>query len=124
MFYKLYKALQHTYEIKPYAKSKKADGCDHDWEVVKETYAYYKWFYGNQNVNKSETNKPFFSIHNHRVYPKNKVCLKCGECDKQIERWENRYKEQQRKEANDKKEKRRRKAWAKQLWEDGCKNGS
>lgn len=102
-------------------KNKTDMECYHDWELIEnKSNEYYKvWssyiglhstIYNIHKTSPSLWKQPAHSI----VWPENTVCLKCGECDNQADRWKRKY-------HNDIKEKRRRKIWAKQLWEDGCK---
>lgn len=98
--------------------------CDHDWEVVK-TYPLWKTEFSTGNILYHKR------LPSHRFCPlnfykqaKNKVCIKCGECHNGIDIMKKEYEEDKRIKKLEIKKIEERKQYAKQLWENSCKNES
>ena len=109
-------------------KEPEPEGCDHDWEVV-ERGDYYRYRYNHLFFPCDSTKGEWSEVVKNLVRSHipilpgaftevqratNRVCVKCGECDNQISLFKKMYRDK-------KLAVRRRKMWAKQLWEDGCK---
>jgi hypothetical protein len=113
-------------------KQPEPEVCEHDWEVV-ERGGYYRINFSFPNKELVEFGpickgdidpniiSAYMSIYGKIQIPENRVCLKCGECYGGIARFKKMYDEQERRAREESKAARRRKMWAKQLWEDGCK---
>ena len=105
-------------------KYKCPDGTAHDWETISKgkIWRYYRYDYCKKDIFKTNNyvtkDRPIEPLgYSQWAQATNRVCVKCGQCDNQEARWKKALREQTKAD-------RRRKAWAKQLWEDGCKETS
>lgn len=110
-----------------FLKKKKQTGCDHDWEFVSYGEYYKRKYLDGLDVpyyfKKQKKGAHQIPEYCRDYIATNYVCLKCGECKNQNEEFKRLYNLQEKEKRLAKKTARRRKMWAKQLWEDGCKKG-
>lgn len=97
--------------------------CEHEWvnihtgETDIKKYIYFSSdLIRFEKYEKKKTSSSLGSMKEES--PQNKVCIKCGECDNQVEYFEKMYLLQKREEMKAKKESRRKKALAIQIWLD------
>ena len=81
--------------------------CKHDYEVIEVSDKYFRSTYTGTFFIRDPNCEDYF------IFPKvkNKICLKCGHCVDEI-------KKAKKEEMEAKREERRRKALAKQMWQD------